>query len=373
PCMEHKSLSEMILSEGIKRAERGEKPITIGIDATPWLYSVQACVAKAKGKNHASSALTSGDTERNVIVEQLAFWVQIPANIGFFFDGPAVPKQKRGKTVRTRLHGLAIDFKALIRGFGFTVCEAPGEAEAELARLNRIGVLDYVVTPDSDVFVFRAVRVIRSPQIPDNRDSVELYTQRALLDYDSDRFSAAGLLFIAVTSGGDYKLKPIRHCGFSTVCALAKSRLAKRLWEIAHSACSDAEARAELIKWRAWLYDELKYNTSGHLSSRHSSAADHIPAIFPDLPTLRQYAEPLCSGTTSAIGIPDLGFWSLPQLNLPNTVELTHLFYRIFEWSWGRTFNDLAQRVWPGHLLRQLLDVRDFIHCRDCCGLISIK
>ena len=39
--------------------------------------------------------------------------------------------------------------------------QAEGEAEAELAYLNRIGVLDAVMTDDVDAFLFGATTVLR--------------------------------------------------------------------------------------------------------------------------------------------------------------------------------------------------------------------
>ena len=39
--------------------------------------------------------------------------------------------------------------------------QAPGEAEAELAFLNRNGHIDVVLTDDADTFVFGAVAVMK--------------------------------------------------------------------------------------------------------------------------------------------------------------------------------------------------------------------
>jgi 5'-3' exonuclease len=39
--------------------------------------------------------------------------------------------------------------------------QAPGEAEAELARLNQARIVDAVMTDDSDALVFGATHVIR--------------------------------------------------------------------------------------------------------------------------------------------------------------------------------------------------------------------
>jgi 5'-3' exonuclease len=39
--------------------------------------------------------------------------------------------------------------------------QAPGEAEAELAQLNKAGLIDAVVTDDNDALIFGATHVIR--------------------------------------------------------------------------------------------------------------------------------------------------------------------------------------------------------------------
>lgn len=43
----------------------------------------------------------------------------------------------------------------------YTLSQAPGEAEAELAYLNRIGVIDGILSDDVDNFLFGATVVIR--------------------------------------------------------------------------------------------------------------------------------------------------------------------------------------------------------------------
>ena len=50
----------------------------------------------------------------------------------------------------------------LLNGEWLIFGKAPAEAEAELAYLNRIGVLDTILTEDNDVFVFGAMRIIRN-------------------------------------------------------------------------------------------------------------------------------------------------------------------------------------------------------------------
>ena len=62
--------------------------------------------------------------------------------------------------------------KNIIDAFGFEWRVAPGEAEAELAYLNRIGIIDAVLSDDVDNFLFGATMVIRK--------SVLLFTPSAL-------------------------------------------------------------------------------------------------------------------------------------------------------------------------------------------------
>lgn len=86
--------------------------------------------------------------------------------------------QKRNKTVRGTQHWLARDTQEMLDCFGipwvnvgrsshyfhavFLIClQARGEAEAELAWMSREGLIDAVLTDDSDIFVFGASTILR--------------------------------------------------------------------------------------------------------------------------------------------------------------------------------------------------------------------
>lgn len=96
------------------------------------------------------------------------------------FDGDRRPNTKRGKAIRTFPHWLTTSFRRLAEAYGFychtvrtvviiitifnlisTPHQAPGEAEAELAYLNKILAIDLVITSDSDIFLFGATHVMR--------------------------------------------------------------------------------------------------------------------------------------------------------------------------------------------------------------------
>jgi len=83
----------------------------------------------------------------------------------FVFDGPKRPKIKRGKAIGGKEHWLVNNLRAVLDAFGFECRTAPGEAEAELAYLNRAGYIDAVLSDDVDCFLFGACTVIRNSSV----------------------------------------------------------------------------------------------------------------------------------------------------------------------------------------------------------------
>ncbi|KAH6881191.1 hypothetical protein BKA70DRAFT_1042320, partial [Coprinopsis sp. MPI-PUGE-AT-0042] len=80
---------------------------------------------------------------------------------------------------------------------------AQGEAEADLAYFNKRGDLDFVMISDSDIVMFGARNVIRSPRNSQNWDEVEFYPVAEMRDKDA-RLSPSGMVFTALLSGADY-------------------------------------------------------------------------------------------------------------------------------------------------------------------------
>jgi Holliday junction resolvase YEN1 len=117
--------------------------------------------------------------ELRTIFYRLAQLVKVPFAAVFVFDGPGRPSEKRGKAVSSMTHWLVPDVWKLVEAFGFhchqvrsrsihisrpaliEAPQAPGEAEAELARLNCEGIIDAVLTDDVDAMVFGANTVLR--------------------------------------------------------------------------------------------------------------------------------------------------------------------------------------------------------------------
>ncbi|KAJ3718780.1 PIN domain-like protein, partial [Lentinula raphanica] len=83
-------------------------------------------------------------------------------NCVFYFDGLQRPAVKRGQKVINREPDFYKHARDLIELFGYYAFTAKGDADAELAELNRTGHINAVLTKDSDVFPFGAVCVLRA-------------------------------------------------------------------------------------------------------------------------------------------------------------------------------------------------------------------
>ncbi|KAK7018034.1 hypothetical protein VNI00_018430 [Paramarasmius palmivorus] len=59
---------------------------------------------------------------------------------------------KRGKKVTPEPHWMIDELRHIADIFHFPVHQAPGDAEAELAALARRGIIDVVLTDDSDAW-----------------------------------------------------------------------------------------------------------------------------------------------------------------------------------------------------------------------------
>lgn len=92
--------------------------------------------------------------------------------------------------------------------------QAPAEAEAECAWLQRLGIVDYVVSDDSDTLVFGASQMLRMFNRvkyfdEDNKpvlSSTDYYVTPVNMDHITERtgLSKERLLLVAVLRGGDY-------------------------------------------------------------------------------------------------------------------------------------------------------------------------
>ena len=170
----------------------------VAIDISIWAFQVQAGI---KGSNPAI----------RTFYYRLCRLLLTNVEPIFVFDGPQKPPFKRNQRTAGSQYAHVNEtrlFKALIKAFGFVSWDAPGEAEAECALLQREGVVDAVITEDVDSIMFGAGCVAR--EIAEKqRTHVYLYSNVE----ERTGMSRDGMVLIAMMSGGDYLPAGVPQCG----------------------------------------------------------------------------------------------------------------------------------------------------------------
>ncbi|THU85407.1 PIN domain-like protein, partial [Dendrothele bispora CBS 962.96] len=273
----------------------------------------------------------------------------LPVVLLAIFDGPKRPGHKRDKSVRSVPHWMTARTRDFLEAFGHYSITAPGEAEAELSYLNRIGHIDAVLTDDSDVLVFGAQQIIRNPQDKKKPDTVFLYDVAHFSVQNQTPIMADGLLLFAILQGGDYS-KGLPHCGKVTSYALTNTSLGSLLRFATEDYCNNVDLQQYLDdEWAPMLTHQLIHDPDSFIGRKCPKAALAIPAHFPNAKTVRQYVQPLTSP----------GATNLPSLDITNDIDIQRLVYlcdRLFLWGLDAVIVEKFQKsVWPCTCIQKLL------------------
>ncbi|THV08255.1 hypothetical protein K435DRAFT_707930 [Dendrothele bispora CBS 962.96] len=343
----------------------------VGIDASIWFF-------------HAEYGKEGENPELRTLFFRCAQLINHGFLPLFVFDGPKRPEFKRGKRINKSAHKLVTGMQAIIEAFGFEYRTAPGEAEAELAWLNRIGIIDGILSDDVDTFLFGARTVIRnhSSTHPSSGGSNSLEKCMVVVynlpHPDHAGFDPEDLIFIALCSGGDYDGTGIPSCGIKFAHGLALAGFGKSLHKHAlrYARSDEPESRKRrefeefLSDWRGNLAHELKTNASGFLPSKKPSLASKIPSTFPNIEVLMSY---ICPETSESRGRieryndlnEDKG-WLKKDPSLPMLAEKCEFY---FEWGFEESiikrfrtviFHGLVLRI-----LRRVVLLRDSSDLED--------
>ncbi|KAF8272711.1 hypothetical protein EI94DRAFT_1795938 [Lactarius quietus] len=348
-----RSLTHIAVVDGFEANPANLRGLRIGIDASIWFF-------------HAAHGREGENPELRTLFFRCAKLVSAPFLPLFIFDGPKRPKVKRGKRITGEKHWLVDSMKGIIEAFGFEWRMAPGEAEAELAYLNNIGIIDAVLSDDVDNFLFGAKMVIRNAsatlsgnskhatknadgRVDGNHSTV--YTSADILAHPSVQLTRGGLILIGLLSGGDYHQAGLPRCGPGIAHGLAKCGLGDELLNATQSLSRD-ELPDFLTTWREDLRGELRTNARGHLGSKKPSLAKAVPDSFPDIDVLLSYTNPIISATdASARRTHTPPRWERE----PDLGKLAHLCELHFEWG----LKDIIIKrfrtvIWPSIVLRAL-------------------
>ncbi|KAI8602586.1 hypothetical protein EDD21DRAFT_294723, partial [Dissophora ornata] len=195
---------------------------------------------------------------------------------------------------------MVAETKMLLRLFGIPYLVAPMEAEAQCADLQLRGVVDGILTEDSDVFLFGGARVFK------NMFKEEKYVECYLMS-DVERDLGVGrdrLVALAYLLGSDYTAGVK---GIGLITAMEIIRLFPKLENFARW------WRGEQHKVDGADDVDGKYNEKGLTELELDSMDEqckkiHIPSSFPDPHIAEAYIRPIVDDDPAKFqwGIPDL-------------------------------------------------------------------
>ncbi|KAK0470115.1 PIN domain-like protein, partial [Desarmillaria tabescens] len=269
----------------------------------------------------------------------------------FVFDGQLRPSMKHGKKVSMKARWLEHHFKEIITAFGFYQHVAPGEAEAELAQMNQAGLIDAIITEDSDVLVFGAKLILhRYAGILADPDLYTLYSADDICSSENIQLTQGGLFLFAILLGGDYA-NGLQGCGQKTAHALCKTGLGDELLT-AMTIMGPTALDNFLVGWRTRLQSELINPTIARVS-RHPALAKKLPDDFLNPQILRLYALPVTSWSGKHAP-PNAELWKPPS---PDIAHIAAFCDNFFHWESDVLLKHLHKNIWPGIIIHSLYRV----------------
>ncbi|EEB08518.2 DNA repair endonuclease rad2 [Schizosaccharomyces japonicus yFS275] len=176
--------------------------------------------------------------------------------------------------------------KKLITAFGMLYWDAPGEAEADCALLQKLKIVDYVWTEDADVFAFGGRHIIRNDKSSERNNIFNIQVYNADKIYTLTNLNCNGVILIALLNSGDYNTKGLLNCGIQTALAAAKLGYGDKLVKT-----------KDYDNWRRSLETAIRENKGGYLSRRRINFV--IENNFPDPNILGYYTSPVVSAESA--------------------------------------------------------------------------
>ncbi|KAK0456847.1 PIN domain-like protein [Armillaria borealis] len=179
-------LLELAVKQGFNENSDNKHAYRLGIDASILVHAAHGI----KNSSHENAGLLS-------LLRTCGCLFTMPIIPVFVFDGDQRPKGKRGQNVRKNTTTWEIELQQLLDVFAFEWRQAPAEAEAELASMSKAGVIDAVLSEDSDALIFGAKCVLRIEHKDKSAFDVNVY------DSQSCGLTSDDMVFIALLAKGD--------------------------------------------------------------------------------------------------------------------------------------------------------------------------
>ena len=217
----------------------------------------------------------------------------------------AEERNQQERDMDTVTDEMRTDAVQLLRLFGVPFVEAPAEAEAQCVMLEKLGLVDGIVTEDSDAFAFGGKLVYKN--IFDDKKYVEVYNA---MDAKTDmNISHDGMIALAMLMGSDYTegVKGVGIVnGMEIVDGFDVSRGLKNGLNLFKSWLDgfDPTDSLGLKKGARTLSKEEIFHKNHHTARTRWIA----PKFFPDDRVVSAYKNPVVDKSTERFswGIPDL-------------------------------------------------------------------
>ncbi|KAJ3792434.1 PIN domain-like protein [Lentinula aff. detonsa] len=267
----------------------------------------------------------------------------------FCFDGSERPAFKRGHQVINREPDYYKHARVLIELFGYYALNAKGDADAELAELNKSGAIDAVLTKDSDVFPFGAQCILQVPLgIPKKELIVDIYHANIIQERTS--ISRSGFILIALLLQSDIS-KGVSGIGSKTAYGLAQCGFGDALVDAYHQYMTALpQLSAAFRKLNNDMADKIEFNAHGKIGSCSSARAQKFRnSDFPSPGDLKLF-EAFITPPISSI---------VPKYTprLPNVQGIAAFCQKQFGWQPELVFKKLHANLWPAVIIQMLCSV----------------
>ncbi|KAJ3925672.1 MAG: PIN domain-like protein [Lentinula lateritia] len=342
-------LRDFIVEHGFLKEHYGLRTVVIGIDVSSFLDGFRAA-DRAQGQLHSSNATLTQ------FFKLLCGLSKAGAHCIFVYDGDKRPKIKRGRQVVTNELDYLKQSRTMVEHFGYHSHMAPGEAEAEIVDMLKQGIVDIVLSKDSDVFPLGAASVMNLVVPRDKSKARKSWLDLEVRIYhtESMEFSQGGFILIALLLHNDFGNGGY-GIGLSTARGLAQSGFGETLLRVYESLSPMPqrllEALQELNHDMAY---EIQHNKRGKMGSCSPARAEILQnsnfPTFDDLEALSTFLKPV---TSSSEGLPPL-LASLRLPTLPNISGIVAFSTEHFAWSPKLTLQHFHNYLWPGVIIRML-------------------
>lgn len=261
-----------------KHIQNTGRPYRIAVDLPYWMFHNLDEMSVQKIRQVSQRA--SQPIEKAVLYRMMRLAIH-GIQVVLVVDGPGRPPKKN--KITTKGYSFITENLTLLKltaeVLGIPWWQAPGEAEAECAQMQRLGLVDAVWSEDSDTFLFKGTTIFRFHIEADGSKS---NTHARIHHMDRISEKARGmdwrdLVLFAIIVGGDYDPKGLTQCGPKLALEAIRQGYGLRL--------ARAFENGDMTAWRQKFKQFLQ----------HQGIHVLPPIGFPSTELLRDYIKPKVS------------------------------------------------------------------------------